>query len=136
MSNFSEAASRHWTDGKLLFEAERYDNADQLFGFTAECAIKAALNSIAGQRREAELGDRYWCHIETLWDRAPIQQLSKNYPGLVTLLRQQNPFSNWAASQRYDAAGTISREVSDDHRKVAQRLLRATQLIGTRAGAT
>ena len=44
--NYSSAAKRHWNDGETLTKRERLDNADQLFGFSAECALKSALNSL------------------------------------------------------------------------------------------
>ena len=40
---YDVAATRHFRDGQLLESEDRLSNADQLFGFAAECAIKAAL---------------------------------------------------------------------------------------------
>lgn len=39
--HFPEAAVRHYRDGALLHQADRYDNAMCHYAFSAECAIKA-----------------------------------------------------------------------------------------------
>lgn len=135
MTNFSDAAGRHWKDGELLFDSGRFDNADHLYGFAAECAVKSAVKLTENAGAEGDIDERYRYHIDKLWDRVPAQQLSRNFPALSALLRQQNPFSDWAASQRYQANNLITKVAVDNHRKMAQRLLGATQLLGTRTGA-
>ena len=62
--NFSNAAKRHWKDGQLLHEQKRLDNADQLYGFAAECALKYALDSLGYFRPEAHRK-----HINELWNK-------------------------------------------------------------------
>jgi len=39
--HFPEATVRHYLDGQLLHQANRYDNAMCHYAFSAECAIKA-----------------------------------------------------------------------------------------------
>lgn len=41
--NYAQAARRHLYDGETLFKSGRYANAGQLFGFAAECGLKAML---------------------------------------------------------------------------------------------
>lgn len=40
-SDFLDAHNRHWQDAEQLFEAQRWANADQLFGMAAECGLKS-----------------------------------------------------------------------------------------------
>lgn len=41
--NYAEAARRHLHDGETLYGIGRHANAGQLFGFAAECGLKAML---------------------------------------------------------------------------------------------
>ncbi|AUB85252.1 hypothetical protein [Candidatus Thiodictyon syntrophicum] len=41
--DFKEAARRHWADAEHLANAGRHPNAGQLYGFMAECGLKALL---------------------------------------------------------------------------------------------
>lgn len=38
--NFLDAHHRHWDDAELLYQAQRWANADHLFGVSAECGLK------------------------------------------------------------------------------------------------
>lgn len=132
MTDFSDAAGRHWNDGEHLHVAGRLDNADQLFCFAAECAIKTAIVSLSGIAGSRDLPESYRSHIDTLWNRVPVQALAKTFPAVSALVKQTNPFSNWCVAQRYQPSGTVTSEVVAAHRKMAQRLLGAVQILGTR----
>ena len=41
--DFCDAAQRHWEDAGYLLADARPANADQLFGLSAECALKAIM---------------------------------------------------------------------------------------------
>ena len=41
--NYADAARRHLHDAEILFSSGRHANAGQLFGFAAECGLKAML---------------------------------------------------------------------------------------------
>lgn len=134
MTNYADAALRHWNDGKHLDDAKRSDNADQLYGFAAECAIKSAIVSVASPQGSTDVPKGYYLHIDGLWDKAPAQQFSRNFPGLALLLRQSNPFGNWTVDQRYHQSGHVTDEQLELHRGITQRLLSAVQVLGTRRG--
>ncbi|MDE0002871.1 MAG: hypothetical protein OXQ29_09265 [Rhodospirillaceae bacterium] len=36
-ADFLDAHRRHWCDAELLFNDSRWANADQMYGFSAEC---------------------------------------------------------------------------------------------------
>lgn len=131
MTNYSEAASRHWSDAEFLKENQRPDNADHLYGVAAECCIKSAI--ITGHRiNDENLPKKYWEHVDLLWDLVPIQQLSRNFPGIVPIMKLANPFLNWKVAHRYAASGIVALEEIDAHRSITQRLLTATQVLGER----
>ncbi len=43
---FGDAHRRHWQDAELLLRHERWANADQLYGLSAECGLKAVMRSL------------------------------------------------------------------------------------------
>ena len=45
---YADAAVRHWSDAEFFKEDQRLPNADQLYGFAAECALKVALLKVPG----------------------------------------------------------------------------------------
>lgn len=133
MTKYASAAARHWNDAEHLFEDSRHDNADQLFGFAAECALKAALFSELPASAGGELPKAYYVHIDELWDKVLSGPLRKRYPTVHALLKLPNPFSNWSVHQRYADSGAVNQEEVESHRKMAQRVLGAVQLLGIRS---
>jgi hypothetical protein len=133
VTNYASAAARHWSDAEHLFGASRNDNADQLFGFAAECALKAALFAALSPGTGGELPKGYYVHIDELWDKVSSTSLRKRYPTVHALLKLPNPFSDWSTHQRYADSGMVLKEQVEAHRKMAQRLLGAAQLLGIRS---
>ncbi len=123
------AAMRHFNDAVTLEEHERLANADQLFGFAAECGIKSALvassnQNLAGKHRE---------HVDRLWGLASLQSFSPRFRSLIVVLRAlEQPFSDWSTDHRYLADDVVSAEMLARHRKAAKRVLGSVGLTGTR----
>jgi hypothetical protein len=69
---FDEAAQRHWRDAEWLRGEKRTENADQLYGLAAECAVKAVLSKLPGCSSDGELAPAYRKHIDALWDKIPL----------------------------------------------------------------
>jgi len=130
---FDEAAIRHFRDGGFLSERGSLDNADQLYGFAAECAIKSALITLPGCLAEGNLAEKFREHVEQLWDRAGLQSLQRRYPNLLKFLRGPRPFGDWSTIHRYGPDGAITSEVHDRHREAAKRLLGSVRLTGQKA---
>lgn len=42
-TDFVDAHERHWRDAELLWQHQRWANADQLYGLSAECGLKALM---------------------------------------------------------------------------------------------
>jgi hypothetical protein len=120
--DYSSAAFRHWRDAQLLEKEKRVENADQLYGFAAECAIKKALIELSSFTKAGMLNESYKRHINELLDKVNLQSLQNRYRGLAGL-KADNPFSDWHVNQRYVAGGVISLETMQKHRKMTRRLL-------------
>lgn len=131
---FKESAVRHWRDARLLEEAGRHANANQLVGFAAECAIKTALCQLPAFAKDGQL-EGYRLHIDKLWDKLTPLSIEKRFPALVALLKRPNPFHDWSIDHRYAREGTVSEEASQRHRDMARRLLGSVGISGTRAGS-
>jgi hypothetical protein len=121
--DFPNAARRHWRDGETLMEQERLENADQLYGFAAECALKSALVTLGSFQEEVHRR-----HINELWNKMQRTSFSRRYPGLARLLTGSNPFADWEVRQRYFADGYVSDETLQRHKDRARRLLIAANL--------
>jgi HEPN domain-containing protein len=132
---FRESAERHWRDAELLQNEGRRANANQLFGFAAECAIKTALCQLPGCAQDGELGKYYRAHINELWDKVHLQGIQKRFSALIAILRHGNQFHDWSIDHRYSPEGTVSEEASERHRKFAKRLLGSVGINGARAGS-
>lgn len=125
------AAVRHFQDGRLLEGERRVSNADQLFGFAAECAIKHALASVLGNTGP-EVPRQ---HIERLWDVVAPQRLQRRYPSLVPVLRSlRDPFHDWSTDRRYETDEAVTAESLKRHRDAARRVLGSVGLTGSLRG--
>lgn len=69
VADFLDAWRRHWEDAELLFEHHRWANSDQLYGFSAECGLKAVMQvwgmpvDETGRPNEQE----HRKHVQDLW---------------------------------------------------------------------
>ena len=123
MDNYEDAAARHWHDAEQLLAAKRLDNADQLFGLAAECALKVALGR-SGVTIGYDSGLRE--HVDVLWDRVRVHVKGRSNALLAALLKSNNPFQDWKVAQRYFVTGHVQQEAVDRHRRNTVRLLGAT----------
>ena len=100
--DFVDAHRRHWGDAELLFDHDRWANADQLYGFSAECGLKAVMRTLGMHRRHERYAgtgaSRAWA--EALVDLREV----RGRPGGARLLRSLPvgvPFSDWSQHDRY-----------------------------------
>jgi hypothetical protein len=132
--DYKQAALRHWTDACLLEERhKRLENADQLLGMAAECAIKVALVTLPAFSTGGLLSDDYRLHLPVLWNRVQHSSLQKQFPKLYALLRDTDPFSDWDVIQRYAPNGLVAPDRIDKHRTGAKRVLGALGILGSRS---
>ncbi len=132
--DYAVAATRHFRDGLLLEEGQRVLNADQFFGFAAECAIKSALVTLRGFLVDGTLAPAYHKHINQLWDVVPLQGIQKRYRGLVAVLKSlPQPFADWSTNHRYMPDAAVDEEAMKRHRLAAARILGSVGLKGMRS---
>lgn len=110
---YEQAARRHWVDAETFFTQGRLANAGQLYGFVAECGLKALLLA-CGVAPDADGG---------IPGRHPLRQHMPNLTGRITASGQLIPdgpkattymatmpqlgsFNDWSVDHRYwqDAA--------------------------------
>ncbi|MDR3343642.1 MAG: hypothetical protein LBT14_12850 [Treponema sp.] len=115
-TDFYDAYKRHLEDAEYLYQDSRWANADQLYGYSAECGLKCLMQRF-GMQLDARTGmppnegrghiDEIWIKYETY--RAGIGATGYTLPG-------ENPFDNWNISQRYANKSNFSQAIVDLHR--------------------
>ena len=123
-ADFANAHLRHWEDAEFLFRAGRWANADQLYGLSAECGLKAVMVA-DGLRVKADRSPRdkkYRTHVDTLWGifRAFVQ--GRRTGQLLHHLPQSNPFASWRIANRYADGVHFNEQSVDPHRAAARRV--------------
>lgn len=134
-SDFLDAHHRHWQDAEQLFEAERWANADQLFGMAAECGLKKLMLVFdmpfdASEDSPQRKSDRK--HADGIWARYETYR-SGHHQGANYGLAANNPFQNWHVSQRYAKQSHFDQTRVEPHRNGAcevRQLIRKAQLEG------
>jgi hypothetical protein len=118
--DFLDSHKRHWDDAERLFNAERWANADHLYGISAECGLKKLLEVLQGdplgpnQKRhiwESRRTDNCWNIFDTYRSG---HQLAAKFP------MPDNPFNDWDISQRYAHQSYFDRNRAESHRNGAE----------------
>ena len=128
--DFLDAHERHWQDAETLRAGSRWANSDHLYGFAAECGLKRlmlAFGMPVGQDGSPEKGDKV--HADGAWERYEAYR-SGHRDGAAYALPMPNPFSDWAAHQRYAGQTEFDEARADRHRKGAElvrRMLRVAR---------
>lgn len=132
--DYSAAAARHFRDGRLLEKNQRISNADQLFGFAAECAIKSALVGLPGFAAHGDLLREYQQHIDVLWGRVLLQSLQRRFRTLYAVLTsERKAFDDWSTGYRYGPDDAVTEGVLERHHRAAKRVLGSIGIQGTLA---
>jgi hypothetical protein len=103
-ADFLDAHERHWEDAELLFQAQRWANADHLYGMAAECGLKALMEKLSSQGALDPKQD----YVHVMEDKKPHNAwlryqtyLSGHVAAIKLSLPAANPFNDWNVSQRY-----------------------------------
>ena len=92
-ADFHDAHLRHWQDAELLFEHQRWANADQLYGLSAECGLKAVMLVLkVGVGPKGELRTEYRKHVNDLWPKWFTLVGGRNGSRYLRMLPSENPF--------------------------------------------
>lgn len=122
-TDFLDAHKRHWDDAERLFTAQRWANADHLYGMTAECGLKRLMLAF-GMKVDAagspsERADR--THVNDIWARYEGYR-SGNLAGVGYGLAAGNPFDNWHVSDRYADQNGFNQFHTQAHQHGAQQV--------------
>lgn len=106
--HYADAARRHLEDANSLLSNSRAANAGQLYGFVAECGLKALLIACgvsADQNGEIPYGHRFRQHVPALADRIVaeghlIPEPSKGNQYLTSLAHLEK-LMDWKIDHRY-----------------------------------
>ncbi len=124
-TDFADAHHRHLKDADTLYSAQRWANADHLYGLSAECGLKALMILFGMPAPNGEPKDpldrvhvnylrpnkvNVWVRYETY--RSTYQAI--NYP-----LSPTNPFANWDVNQRYEHQINFTQQLVDPHKQGA-----------------
>ena len=122
-TDFAGAHDRHHRDAKFLEDAHRLSNADHLYGFSAECGLKALMTQFgmpvnaAGDPQDRQ---RDRVHIDRLWGRYPDYL---THPAATDYqLDSTNYFDDWRAGDRYADDQHVTPARLERHRDGAERV--------------
>lgn len=109
-SDFRDAHDRHWDDAEFLLDDDRIANADQAYGLSAECGLKAVMRAQGGLPMSGSMPREsdHRRHIDRFWQVYVAYASGRTSPRLP----EANPFHDWSVHQRY-----MHRDVVD-HGKV------------------
>lgn len=121
-TDFQNAHERHWDDAERLFQAQRWANADHLYGLAAECGLKRLMQAFGMQLDPVQgrpICDRDAKHADAVWRRFETYR-GRHAQGIGYALPTQNPFANWNASQRYSPQGDFTEAITQEHQDGAR----------------
>lgn len=120
-ADFADAHSRHWEDAELLRDNGRWANADQLYGFSAECGLKAVMLAL-GMDVHPTTGapkGQHKQHLPRIWPVFEEFAGGRDGERYLRLLPGDIPFADWSTDDRY-ANRTHFRETDvSPHRQAA-----------------
>ena len=121
-ADFANAHVRHWRDAELLFQAGRWANADQLYGLSAECVLKAVMvaDGLPVVTDGSPRDRKYRTHVNTLWDKFLAFVQGRQTGQLLHHLPQCNPFASWSIRNRYANGVHFNEQSVDRHRAGAK----------------
>ena len=130
-ADFADAHRRHWEDAELLFAHARWANADQLYGYSAECGLKLVMESIGmavddmGVPAERE----HRVHVQALWPQfiafAGTRREGARY---LALLPPDAPFADWSHHGRYAHRAHLGQSDASRHRDAANEVRQIVDL--------
>lgn len=120
-ADFLDAYERHWGDAEHLFDAQRWANADHLYGMAAECGLKRLMLAFgmpfdSTRDRPDIKADRV--HANGIWARFESYR-SGHLQGAGYALSSTNPFNDWDVSQRYAHQSNFDEPLIQTHRSGA-----------------
>ena len=125
-ADFKDSHMRHWEDAEFLYQGQRLANADHLYGFSAECGLKAALLACGmkvdqdGNPKKSPLK----VHVQYLWGEFKGTVSGRKGNWFLSRLPQGSPFADWSHHDRYAHRSGIQKGHVETHRTAALGVLR------------
>lgn len=121
-ADFLDAQQRHWVDAEHLLQAQRWANADHLYGMTAECGLKRlmlAFGMNVSPATGSPVDNKDWKHANNIWTRFESYR-SGHAQGTGYALPLSNPFANWDVADRYAHQANFDQARALGHQAGAQ----------------
>ncbi len=134
-ADFLDAHERHWEDAERLLQAQRWANADHLYGMAAECGLKRLMLAFGmpyDVARDRPSRDQDCKHADDIWARYESYRCG-HHRGAGYVLPSANPFHNWNVSQRYAHQSHFDQACAQAHQSgadVVRALLKKAQKEG------
>jgi len=125
-ADFRDSADRHYEDANYMFDDGRWASADEFYGISAECALKAVMLSLGmGIRPDGKPSERqHVAHIDKLWDVFITFANSRSATHYSDMLDSEtNPFMDWDVSGRYEHRSSITEATTRAHRNASEKTL-------------
>ena len=129
-ADFVDAHQRHLEDAELLMDHDRWANADQMYGFSAECGLKAIMQVLgmpvddSGNPGNPE----HKKHVQALWLVLSSFASGRDGARYLGLLSDGEPFSDWSHHNRYAHRRHFEKANVEPHREAARDIRRRVQL--------
>ena len=129
-ADFFDAHHRHWEDAELLFDNARWASADQMYGFSAECGLKAVMKALGMSVDVTGTPEKrkHRQHVQNLW---PVfRTFAQGHGGIrfSSRLPEDNPFCDWSHHDRYAHRQHWEETSLAQHRDAAQGVLNMVQV--------
>lgn len=108
--NMRSASNRHFQDAESLFERNRLNGAGYHYGFSAECALKGAMERVGIRVDDVEIDGRpaYYIHFPEL-KRIPLKHAGRLSQHIASMLVRARFLEEWHIRMRYSRDGAVPR---------------------------
>lgn len=124
-ADYTDSHRRHWSDAQLLFSNARWANADQLYGFSAECGLKAVMKAF-GMPVEPTTGipkkKEHRTHIQKIWPTFATFAQGRTWARYLSMLSSGTPFADWSHHNRYANRTHFAKPDVQPHRDAARQV--------------
>ena len=122
-TDFTNAHRRHWSDAELLFKHARWANADQLYGFSAECGLKAVMEALGMPVDTTGIpGKKHRKHIQDIWPTFATFVQGRGGARYLGMLSSGTPFADWSPHNRYANRACFQKPYVQPHRDAARQV--------------
>jgi len=128
-SDFEDAHKRHWEDAEMLYDNDRWANADHLYGMAAECGLKCLMLVFGmpfDHTRDMPRNRPDRQHADGIWARYESYRYGHT-KGTHYALSTANPFHDWDVSQRYANRSNFDQARAQSHQAGAKAVRRLVE---------